>query len=50
MMNDFAEDELPLPSFVEIFGDGVLIGPKKKKKHILSGGKLDGLCGEETTG
>jgi hypothetical protein len=45
---DYAADELPLPSFVEIFGDGALTNPIRKKKKS-SGGKIE-INGEESTG
>ena len=48
-MNEYADDELPLPSFAEIFGDGALSNPLKKKKKHPTSGKLD-PSGEETTG
>jgi hypothetical protein len=52
--NEYADDELPLPSFVEVFGDGLtLLGSRKKKKSMgssSSAGKMDGLTGEESTG
>lgn len=45
---DYSADELPLPSFVEIFGDGALSNPVRKKKKS-AGGKIE-INGEESTG
>lgn len=45
---EYASDELPLPSFVEIFGDGALSNPIRKKKKNSSG-KIE-VNGEESTG
>lgn len=45
---DYNTDELPLPSFVEIFGDGALSNPIRKKKKSSSG-KIE-VNGEESTG
>jgi hypothetical protein len=46
---DYTTDELPLPSFVEIFGDGALANPTRKKKKSTGGGKIE-VNGEESTG
>jgi hypothetical protein len=48
MTDVYVEDELPLPSFAEVFGES-LTGNKKKRKSSTSG-KLDGLLGDESTG
>ena len=47
-----AEEELPLPSFAEVFGDGGMGNSllKKRKKSNGAMGKMDSLNGEETTG
>mmetsp|Transcript_27718 Transcript_27718/g.51765 ORF Transcript_27718/g.51765 Transcript_27718/m.51765 type:complete len:464 (+) Transcript_27718:171-1562(+) len=46
------EEDLPLPSFAEVFGDGGLGNSllKKRKKNSGNMGKLDSMNGEETTG
>mmetsp|Transcript_21908 Transcript_21908/g.31922 ORF Transcript_21908/g.31922 Transcript_21908/m.31922 type:complete len:259 (+) Transcript_21908:71-847(+) len=49
MTLEYAAEELPLPSFVEVFGDGVLSNPMRKKKKTSGGPKID-MNGEETTG
>jgi SHAQKYF class myb-like DNA-binding protein len=43
---EYIDDELPLPSFAEIFGDG---GPPKKKKKGIHG-KSESSVNEESTG
>jgi hypothetical protein len=52
-MADF-DDEFPLPSFHEIFGDGYGGYPshpnKKKRKSYGGANKIDGINGDETTG
>ncbi|CAE7835938.1 RVE1, partial [Symbiodinium microadriaticum] len=46
---EYAVEELPLPSFAEVFGDGNLSNPLKKKKKSTGGSKVE-VSGEETTG
>lgn len=47
---DYTTDELPLPSFVEIFGDGAVVNTTvRKKKKSSSGNKVE-VNGEESTG
>lgn len=49
-MVDYMDDELPLPSFVSVFGDGYSAFNKRRKRLSLMG-KYDGITsGEETTG
>lgn len=48
-MMEYAIEELPLPSFAEVFGDGVLSNPLKKKKKTSGGSNME-INGEETTG
>ena len=43
------EEELPLPSFFEIFGDGFQSAKKKRRTYGSLGGKLDNSLGDETT-
>ena len=43
------EEELPLPSFFEIFGDGFQSAKKKRRTYGSLGGKLDNPLGDETT-
>ena len=47
-MTEFVDDELPLPPFAEMFGEGSMSNKKKKQK--LAGSRSDGLTGEESTG
>ena len=48
------EEDLPLPSFIDVFGENSLLNPNKKRKKSALGGlgsKIDGsMSGEETTG
>jgi hypothetical protein len=46
--NGTLDDELPLPSFHEIFGDG-LQSNKKKRKHSTSS-RIEGSGGGESAG
>lgn len=48
-MMEYAIEELPLPSFAEVFGDGIMSNPLKKKKKTAGGSKME-VNGEETTG
>ena len=48
-MTDDIDDELPLPSFFEIFGDGFHSAKKKRKSHASLGSKLESLLSDETT-
>ncbi len=45
IMTEYIDDELPLPKFAEVFGDGTNLVNKKIKRPDLSDGG-----GEETTG
>lgn len=47
-MTEYVDDELPLPSFAEIFGEGLMSSKKRNKK--LTGARGEGLNGDETTG
>lgn len=47
-MTEFVDDELPLPPFAEMFGEGPMSNKKKKQK--MGGSRGDGLTGEESTG
>jgi hypothetical protein len=48
----YTEEDLPLPSFAEVFGEYGLGNSllKKRKKNNGAMGKLDSMTGEETTG
>lgn len=43
------EEELPLPSFFEIFGDGFQSTKKKRRTYGSLGSKIDSSLGDETT-
>ena len=44
------EDELPLPSFSEVFGDGGSSMIKKRKKNNGTVHKVESISGEESIG
>jgi hypothetical protein len=48
-MADFLDEELPLPSFFEIFGDGFQSTKKKRRSYANLGSKIDNLLADETT-
>ena len=48
-MTDDIDDELPLPSFFEIFGDGFHSAKKKRRSHASLGSKMDNMLTDETT-
>ena len=52
MATEYVEDDLPLPSFVEIFGDHILNGVsgKKRKRSNYQRAADDPLAVDETTG
>lgn len=47
---DYAADELPLPSFGEIFGDGAVVNTTVRKKKKSSAGHKVEVNGEESSG
>jgi hypothetical protein len=46
-MTEYVDDELPLPPFAEIFGEGSMSNKKKSKKMLGARGDPNG---DETTG
>ncbi len=46
-MTEYVDDELPLPPFAEIFGEGSMSNKKKSKKFVGARGDPNG---DETTG
>ena len=52
MAETYGDEELPLPSFAEIFGDHIANSANKKRKrnHINSRGVSEDFMQDETTG
>ena len=48
-MSEYMDEELPLPSFFEIFGDGFQSSKKKRRSYATMSGKIDSTLGDETT-
>ena len=49
MMTEDIDEDLPLPSFFEIFGDGFQSTKKKRRSYATLGSKIDTSLGDETT-